>query len=117
MTYVHTWEFGGESTHGEGHEEGQQTAEEEADPPRPHPAGTAGGQGQAVNDKRVLVILIVNHCKINSLTTGKRVNFNLVNFLTPCFMKPEIFLILTKLNHVRGGDMSYLSVSTLLTST
>ena len=81
ITSVHTREFGGESTHGEGHEEGQQTAEEEADPPRPHPAGTAGGQGQAVNDKRALVILIVNHCKINSLTTGKRVKFNVVNFL------------------------------------
>ena len=81
ITSVHTREFGGESTHGEGHEEGQQTAEEEADPPRPHPAGTAGGQGKAAKDKRDLVKITVNHWKINSLTTGKRVNFNVISFL------------------------------------
>ena len=78
MTPVHTWQFGGESTHREGHDERQQTAKEESDPPRPHPPGTAGGKAQADKDKRALIILVVNHCIIISYTTVKRVNFNVV---------------------------------------
>ena len=42
VTPVHTWLFGGESTHWEDHEEGQQTAEVETDPPRPTQRGLLG---------------------------------------------------------------------------
>lgn len=63
---MHTWQFGREATHWEGHHKGQQATDEESDPPGPHPPRTVGGNADTVKIKGQKY-LTLNICMIRYL--------------------------------------------------